>query len=112
MNEGDMLVIRVPASSANLGPGFDSVGLALNRYLVLEAEESERWEVIPQSEELKAFPADENNYIVKVALQTAERYGKNLPPPHPGDKRHSSGPIAQCRVSLPASIWIPLGSWG
>ncbi|MFS8631183.1 MAG: homoserine kinase, partial [Bacillales bacterium] len=46
-----MLVIRVPASSANLGPGFDSVGLALNRYLVLEAEESERWEVIPQSEE-------------------------------------------------------------
>ncbi len=80
MNEGDMLVIRVPASSANLGPGFDSVGLALNRYLVLEAEESERWEVIPQSEELKAFPADENNYIVKVALQTAERYGKNLPP--------------------------------
>lgn len=80
MNEGDMLVIRVPASSANLGPGFDSVGLALNKYLLLEAEKSDRWEVIPQSEDLKAFPKDENNYIVKVALATAERCGKELHP--------------------------------
>lgn len=80
MNEGDMLVIRVPASSANLGPGFDSVGLALNKYLTLEAEKSDHWEIIPESEELKVFPADENNYIVKVALLTAKRYETALPP--------------------------------
>ena len=28
--------IRVPASTSNLGPGFDSLGLALSRYLTVE----------------------------------------------------------------------------
>ena len=27
-----MIKVRVPATSANLGPGFDSVGIALNIY--------------------------------------------------------------------------------
>ena len=29
--------VRVPATSANLGPGFDSLGLALSLYDVVEA---------------------------------------------------------------------------
>ena len=36
MSESDMFVIKVPASTANLGPGFDSIGMALNLYLTLE----------------------------------------------------------------------------
>lgn len=32
----DHVVVRVPATSANLGPGFDSFGLALARYDVVE----------------------------------------------------------------------------
>lgn len=35
-----MIKIKVPASSANLGPGFDTLGLALQLYLELTAEES------------------------------------------------------------------------
>ncbi len=35
-----MIGIRVPASSANLGPGFDTLGIALQLYLELSAEES------------------------------------------------------------------------
>lgn len=34
------LKVRVPASSANLGPGFDTLGLALNLYLDITIEES------------------------------------------------------------------------
>ncbi len=34
-----MKKIIVPASSANLGPGFDSLGLAVDRYLTLEVLE-------------------------------------------------------------------------
>lgn len=94
MSEGDMLVIRVPASSANLGPGFDSVGLALSRYLTLEAEKSERWEITAISEELKVFPKDESNYIVKVALRTAERYNRELAP---------------CRISVSSDIPLARG---
>ncbi len=33
-------IIKVPASSTNLGAGFDSLGLALNLYLELQVEES------------------------------------------------------------------------
>ena len=31
--------IRVPATSANLGPGFDSCGIALSKYLFIEIME-------------------------------------------------------------------------
>jgi homoserine kinase len=37
--------LRVPASSANLGPGFDAVGLALTLYNTVLVEPAERWEI-------------------------------------------------------------------
>lgn len=79
MTEGAILVIKVPASSANLGPGFDSVGLALNLYLTLEVERASNWEVVPLSEELKAFPTDETNFIIQTAIEVASLYNKDLP---------------------------------
>ncbi len=33
--------ISVPASSANLGPGFDSMGLALGLYIHLDVESAD-----------------------------------------------------------------------
>ena len=33
-----MIKVRVPATSANLGPGFDSLGIALNIYNEYEFE--------------------------------------------------------------------------
>ncbi|TAN27948.1 MAG: homoserine kinase [Actinomycetota bacterium] len=39
------MIARVPASSANLGPGFDTLALALSLYLEVEAEESDRFQV-------------------------------------------------------------------
>lgn len=80
MNEEAMFSIKVPASTANLGPGFDSIGLALALYLEVRGSFSERWEVIPLSEDLKVFPADETNYIVSIAKKVAEAYNKELRP--------------------------------
>ena len=34
------LILRLPATSANLGPGFDAVGLAMSLYLKIEASEA------------------------------------------------------------------------
>ncbi|WP_223591704.1 homoserine kinase [Neobacillus bataviensis] len=73
-------IIEVPASTANLGPGFDSIGLALDLYLTLEVEGSSRWEFYSTSDELKQFPNDEQHFIGQVAIKTAEKYGKVLPP--------------------------------
>ncbi|CAI9392667.1 homoserine kinase [Niallia sp. Sow4_A1] len=80
MNEGEMLFIKVPASTANLGPGFDSIGLALNLYLTLEVVRSDCWEVIPLTDELKEFPQDERNFIVKTAIEVAESFQTILSP--------------------------------
>ncbi|MFB3161379.1 homoserine kinase [Neobacillus sp. 179-J 1A1 HS] len=73
-------VIKVPASSANLGPGFDSIGVALTLYLTLEVEKSEKWECNSTAEELKDLPSDEQHFICQIALQTAAKYGKELHP--------------------------------
>jgi homoserine kinase len=80
MSEGDMFLIRVPASTANLGPGFDSIGLALGLYLEIYGSTSDSWEVHPLTEEMAAFPRDDQNYIVQIAKKTAAHYGKELSP--------------------------------
>lgn len=80
MKDGEMHSITVPASTANLGPGFDSIGLALGLYLKLEVCLSEKWEVIPLTKELAVFPPNEDNYIISVAKKVAAYHGKQLRP--------------------------------
>lgn len=40
MKENKKIVLRVPATSANIGPGFDSLGMALNIYTDVSFEQS------------------------------------------------------------------------
>ncbi|WP_151524703.1 homoserine kinase [Serinicoccus kebangsaanensis] len=59
--------VRVPASSANLGPGFDSVGLALglwDEYAVEVLPEHGTLEVVLEGEGADALPADERHLVV------------------------------------------------
>jgi len=76
----DRMMIKVPASTANLGPGFDSMGLALDLYLTLEIEKSKEWYCYSNCEELKDFPTGSDNFMVSVALKTAAHYGVELSP--------------------------------
>ena len=69
-----------PASSANLGPGFDSIGIAIDRYLTVTAGPAERWQVDFETDFMAGLPQDETNLVVAVALETAARYGKTLAP--------------------------------
>jgi homoserine kinase len=64
-------VVRVPASSANLGPGFDSMAAALAIHLELEVEETGQLTVDPGGADL---PADRSNLCVRAfeALHAAE----------------------------------------
>lgn len=42
--------IRVPATTANIGPGFDTMGIALNLYNYFELEEKKKrkpWLTLP-----------------------------------------------------------------
>ncbi|HFI0535755.1 TPA: homoserine kinase [Streptococcus suis] len=66
--------IIVPATSANIGPGFDSVGVALSKYLAVEVlEPTNEWIVEHQ---LEHVPSDQNNLLIRTALTVA----KNLQP--------------------------------
>jgi homoserine kinase len=76
----DRFVIKVPASTANLGPGFDSMGLAVDLYLTLEVEKSEKWEIQSICDELKDLPTDETHFICQIAIKTAGKYGVELHP--------------------------------
>jgi homoserine kinase len=64
-------VVRVPASSANLGPGFDSMATALALHLELEVEETGEFRVDPGGEGL---PDGRENLCVRAfeALHPAD----------------------------------------
>lgn len=99
---GRAFTIRVPATSANLGPGFDSLGLALSFGLAVRVDPAVEadgriaaaegavatrgrpgaWRVDLRSETLFGLPTDENNLIVRTALEVAAGYGITLPPGH------------------------------
>src|ERR1700741_2316744 len=53
--EGDLIernkvVVRVPATSANLGPGFDAVGMAIDMWSEFTVERSDVFEITAEGE--------------------------------------------------------------
>ena len=72
-----MIKIRVPATTANLGCGFDCFGLALKKYLFLEIEEAKEDLMIQSRGEGAAqFEKGENNLIWKAFMLVLKKYGK------------------------------------
>ncbi len=70
-----MVTITVPASTANIGPGFDTLGLALNMYNVYEFEEINEGLVIEGcSDKYK----NKDNLVYKSFMYTAEIIGRKF----------------------------------
>lgn len=87
------LVITVPASSANIGPGFDSVGIAVERYLTLNVAKSDHWHFEHRSACLPKDNHFEHHYIYQIACQVAAQFNKTLTPCHV--VVHSDIPLAR-----------------
>ncbi len=80
--------IKAPASSANLGPGFDSLGLALdlwNETTILPAIE---FSVMISGEGAAKLSRGENNLVIRAAKTLAERVEKHLSPFHANCVNH------------------------
>ena len=75
----DFTVI-VPASTANLGPGFDSIGLALDLQMTIHVSRAEQWDVEYKDESYSHLSGAAENLIVEAALFTASKMGRYLPP--------------------------------
>ena len=61
------VTVRVPASSANLGPGFNSLGLALTLHDLLTASVAAAASVEVEGEGATTVPRDERHLVVRAA---------------------------------------------
>jgi homoserine kinase len=78
---GRKVSVKVPATSANLGPGFDTLGMALAFYDELEVEAVAESNVIVEvtGEGAGEVATDENNLVVKCIKFTFDRFGQKMP---------------------------------
>ncbi|MDM5339707.1 homoserine kinase [Fictibacillus enclensis] len=71
--------IQVPGSTANLGPGFDSVGMALSMYLTVNVFPSREQKITYFGKELQSLNGEKDNLILQAASMVADAYDKELP---------------------------------
>jgi homoserine kinase len=91
--------LRVPASSANLGPGFDAVGMALGIYLECRFRKAERLAIRACGRDAACIPEDESNLVWKTAQEVAAKAG-------PG---HTGLPLPPIELELANDIPIGKG---
>jgi homoserine kinase len=72
--------VRVPASTANLGPGFDALGMALAVYDTVEvAVTSGGTEIVVTGEGAGSVSTDESHLVVRALRVAADSLGIELP---------------------------------
>ena len=74
------VTVRVPASSANCGPGYDCIGLAVDLWTEVTVSRADKFEITAEGEGAAEMPKDPSNLLVtgvKAAYETAK---KPMPP--------------------------------
>lgn len=72
-----MFKVKVPATTANLGPGFDVLGMALTRYSEFECEHSD--EVIVEVSGLESHKINIENNLVIESMNHLFKYTNKYP---------------------------------
>ena len=91
--------VRVPASSANLGPGFDSFAVALPLLAEYETKNARQWSFDANGD---GVPTGEDNLFVVAARAVGKAAHKEVPAQHV--TQHSSIPVARGLGSSAAAI--------
>ncbi|MEW1834378.1 homoserine kinase [Microbacterium sp. NPDC079995] len=78
---GRSVAVRVPATSANLGPGFDTLGLALSVHdeLVVTALDEPGLEIEVTGEGAADVPTDASHLVVRSMAYAFEAAGRPMP---------------------------------
>lgn len=71
--------VKVPASTANLGPGFDTLGMALDLYAWIEMGLADQTRIHLIGDQMNGIPTDKSNLIYKVAQMVFEKAGVHHP---------------------------------
>lgn len=71
--------LRLPATSANLGPGFDAVGLALSMHLTVEAHVAPSWQIHATGRDADVVGKLDDNLMVDVFRCVMDQAGVEAP---------------------------------
>lgn len=73
--------VDAPATSANLGPGFDALGLAVQLYnrFDVSLREDDELHVFAGGEGCREVPLDRRHLVVKAMAEAFDRVGEKLP---------------------------------
>jgi homoserine kinase len=74
------LRLRLPASSANLGPGFDAAAVALDFYLDIEAEPAAEFSIAATGRNREHIARLENNLVLEIYKDLLKRNGRPVIP--------------------------------
>jgi homoserine kinase len=72
--------VRAPATVANLGPGFDALGLAVDLWNEVEADREARPAVEVRGEGAGELPEDGSNLVFRAMAYLSHEAGRALPP--------------------------------
>jgi|GEM_PF-66139 len=78
--ERQSVTVQVPATSANLGSGYDCIGMALDMWNELTVERSDKFEMTAEGEGADEIPLDETNLVVTGVHAAFRAAGKPVPP--------------------------------
>lgn len=74
------VTVKIPATSANLGPGFDTLGMALSFYDEYQAEVTQSGlEIEVHGEGASDIPTDSSNLIFQTIKSVFDKVGKPVP---------------------------------
>jgi homoserine kinase len=96
------LRLKLPATSANLGPGFDAVGLALSMHLTVEARPAAAFDITATGRDAELCGALENNLILDTYCEISARAGVKVRPLHL--KLHNEIPLGMGCGSSAAAL--------
>ena len=80
MSANESFTIRVPATTANLGSGFDCLGLALGLYNTIQVARAQALELIVEGEGAANLPRHAGNRVAQAMQRACEAIGKPVPP--------------------------------
>eukprot|EP00906_Rhabdomonas_costata_P036260 RCo050906 len=78
--ERHRVTVAAPATSANLGCGYDCLGMALDIWNELTIERSEKFMIEIHGEGADSLPRDETNLVVTGVKAAFKAAGKHVPP--------------------------------
>lgn len=103
----DSIRVRIPATTANVGPGFDSLGIALRLYNTMDLKLS----VMPRIVYEGPIPAKQSHGAIKMIMEAARAFFHSTKLEEQGLTVRMSGDVPVAR-GLGSSVTVRLGIVG